>query len=116
MVLGRHMVLGFDFVLGFRCSFHKSWRPQAFFFFLRRAEPPRACAVANGGKHHLGRTFKRGRIGVDSDDGPGVFELRSHRQARWKEVFDQDGRFDAKQVICEERDTKWIRRITSSLR
>jgi hypothetical protein len=75
-----------------------------------------ACAVANGGKHHLGRTFKRGRIGVDSDDGPGVFELRSHRQARWKEVFDQDGRFDAKQVICEERDTKWIRRITSSLR
>ena len=80
------------------------------------APASRACAIANGSKHHLGRTFKRGCLWVDSGDGPGVFELRSHSRAREKEVFHQDGRFDAKQVICEERDTKWKKRITSSLR
>ena len=53
---------------------------------------------------------------IDSGDGLVVFELRSHRRALGKEVFDQDGGFDAKQVICEERDTEWKRWITSSLR
>jgi hypothetical protein len=41
-------------------------------------------------------------IWVDSGDAPGVFELRSHRRPRGEEDCDQDGRFDAKQIVCEE--------------